>query len=248
MMEAGEDCLQFQSLLPGYLEGENHAHISAHAAQCEFCRCLLLDLESIRSVGSELAEAHEPPAMMWSAIRSTLAQEGIIREPHTAAAPGNVERLRPRKSASRSSRWGRWNWLGALGYPAPLAAAVVVALVAVALFKTPGFLVRPSHSMAQSYPIHAAAFMQGSAAPPHDTAALRQTVSEMEQTYRANQASLEPAMRATYDKSLDSLNDEIRECQASMKQEPENRLTQDYLSNAYAEKIQLLQTALEDNQ
>lgn len=244
LMEAGQGCLQFQSLLPGYLEGENHAQIPAHAAQCEFCRCLLLDLESIRSAGSELAEAHEPPAMMWDAIRSSLAREGIIREPHPTAARSDI---RPRQPRRLTSRWGRWNWLGALGYPAPLAAGVVAALIAVALFKTPGFLVHPSHSMAASYPIHAAAFLQGSAAP-HDTTALRQTVSEMEQTYRANQASLAPAMRATYDKSLDSLNDEIRECQASMKQEPENRLAQDYLSNAYAEKIQLLQTALEDNQ
>ncbi|MGH9345106.1 MAG: hypothetical protein ACRD19_15260 [Terriglobia bacterium] len=230
--EADESCLQFQSLLPGYLEGENHALIPTHAAECEYCRCLLLDLEGIRKVSGELTE-EEPPAAVWSAIRSTLIEEGVIRTPKSfwqRWLPGRGQRVH----------------VGFLSYPVPIAAAVVVALAAVVLFKSPGYLVRSPLPPATIYTLHAAAFMQGSAAP-QDTTALRQTVSEMEQTYRAQQSSFEPSMRATYEKSLSSLDNEIHECQVSMQQEPENRLTEDYLSNAYAEKIQLLQSALEYN-
>lgn len=230
-MEASESCLEFQSLLPGYLEGESHVGIPAHAVECEFCRCLLEDLEGIRKAGSELAEV-EPPAAMWTSIRVALVEEGIIHSP----------------KASRS-RWSLFNPFGRLrfvGYPVPLTAAVVVALVAVALFRTPGYLVHSALPKATVYTLHAAAFMQGSAAP-QDTSSLRQTASQMEQAYQASLPTIDPSVRATYKKSLDSLDDEIRECQASMQQEPENRLTQDYLSNAYAEKIQLLQTALEPN-
>lgn len=230
-VEAGESCLQFQSLLPAYLEGENHAQIPAHAAECEYCRCLLLDLEGIRKESGELPEV-EPPAALWSAIRATLIEEGVIH--------------------ARGSFWQRWlkggrrGSFGFLGYPVPVAAAVVVALAAVALFKSPGYLIHSPLPPAAAYTLHAAAFMQGSAAP-QNTAALQQTITEMEQTYRANQSSFEPSMRAAYDKSLSSLDNEIRDCQVSMRQEPENRLTEDYLSNAYAEKIQLLQSALEYN-
>lgn len=235
-MEASGNCLEFQSLLPGYLEGEGHAGIPAHAAKCEFCRCLLEDLEGIRKAGGELAEV-EPPAAMWTSIRAALVDEGIIREPE---APRSRWRI---FSGNRSGRAGRF---ALVGYPVPLAAAAAVVLIAVALFKTPGYLVHSPLPQATVYTLHAAAFMQGSAAP-EDTSSLRQTARQMEQAYQASLPSIDPSMRATYEKSLDSLNDEIRECQVSMQQQPENRLTQDYLSNAYAEKIQLLQTALEPN-
>lgn len=224
---ASENCLRFQSALPGYLEGESFPEVPAHAAECEYCRCMLADLEIIRKTSAEPAE-DAPPAAVWSAIRASLIEEGIIRAP--------------------KSVWQRWlpgRGRGLLGYPAPIAVAASVAIVAVVLFKAPGYLVR-SPLQPAAYTLHAAAFMQGSAAP-QNTAALRQTISEMEQAYRDNQSSFEPSMRATYEKSLTSLDNEIRECQVSMKQEPENRVAEDYLSNAYAEKIQLLQTALEYN-
>lgn len=232
-MEASEGCLEFQAQLPGYLEGDGGAGVPSHAAECEFCRCLLEDLGGIRKASGELAE-EEPPAAVWTSIRTTLVAEGIIRAPEAA---------RSRWRIFTGRRPGRF---GLVGYPVPLAAAAAVALIAVALFKTPGYLVRSPLPRATVYTLHAAAFMQGSAAP-EDTSSLRQTASQMEQAYHASLPSIDPSVRATYEKSLNSLNDEIRECQASMQQQPENRLTQDYLSNAYAEKIQLLQTALEPN-
>ncbi|MGH9353889.1 MAG: hypothetical protein ACRD2G_17295, partial [Terriglobia bacterium] len=190
LIEASKGCLRFQSLLPGYLEGENSSEIPAHAAECEYCRCLLLDLEAIRKVSVDPVE-DEPPAAVWSAIRATLVEEDIIRR-----APKSFWEWRlPGRSRGHRGLWG---------YPVPIAAAALVAIAAVVLFKSPGYLVRSPLQPAAAYTLHAAAFMQGSATP-QDTAALRQTISEMEQAYRDNQSSFEPSMRATYEKSLSSL-------------------------------------------
>lgn len=226
-IHAGEECLRFQSGLPDYLEGENHPEIEEHAAQCEYCRCLLEDVEIIRKVSSEPVY-DDPPATAWASIRSTLITEGIIHPP--------------------LNFWDRWlpgrSW-GILRYPAPIAAAAAVAIAAVVLLKSPRYVVR-SPLQSATYTLHNDAFLQGNTAP-QDVASLRQTISELEQSYQANQSSLEPSMRATYAKSLASLNREIQECQVSMKQEPQNRLAVDYLSSAYVQKVQLLQTALEYN-
>ncbi|MGH9397524.1 MAG: hypothetical protein ACRD18_11825 [Terriglobia bacterium] len=232
-VSAGDYCLKFQAVLPAYLEGENHAEVTAHAAVCEYCRCLLADVENIRQAGSEPG-MDEPAITVWASVRATLIEEGIIQ------IPDRFERAR----VGAGGRWFPWNVRGFLRYPAPIAAAAAVIVVCVVLFKAPGYLV---HSPMQSVnTLHAAAFMQGDVAP-QDIASLRQTINQLDQAYLANQASLEPSMRETYQKSLDSLNGEIQECRASMKEQPGDGLTQDYLSNAYVEKARLLQTALEYN-
>lgn len=231
LAQASEACLRFQAELPAYLEGEGSERVQAHAAVCGYCNCLLADLENIRTAGSE-AGLDEPPPAVWARVREGLLKEGIIRTP---------ARARPVRSGFRE-RWFPWKTGTLLRYPAPIAAAAIVAVVI--LFKVPGYL---AHSPMQSAnTLHPAAFMQSDVAP-QDIAALRQTIDQLDAAYQANQASLDPGMRATYEKSLASLNAEIAECRASMKSEPQDGLTQNYLSQAYVEKAQVLQTALEYN-
>jgi phosphoenolpyruvate carboxylase len=80
---------------------------------------------------------------------------------------------------------------------------------------------------------------------PADAAELKRTIQQLEQAYYANESQIEPSMKETYRKSLASLNDEIRECEVSMDQNPEDAVARSYLSTAYAQKAQLLQSALE---
>lgn len=218
-------CTDFENNLAAYLEGEKAPAVVDHAKECDFCRCLLADIQLIRTASPELG-LEEPPAALWVNIRATLVQEGVIH-------------------SDRRSFWSRWlphgEWR-TLRYPAPVAAAVIVA--AIVLFKAPGYLVRPAPQPANI--IHAAVFGQDVMAS-QDISGLRQTIGQLEQTYRANQSLLEPSMKSAYDKSLDSLDTEIRECQASMHEQPENGLARQYLSRAYVQKAQLLQSALEYN-
>jgi hypothetical protein len=70
-------------------------------------------------------------------------------------------------------------------------------------------------------------------------------VSDLESNYRANEASLAPDLKATYEKSLVSLDGSIRECLDSLHQEPRNTLAHDYLLTAYTRKAEVLSSALE---
>lgn len=231
LAQASEACLKFQAELPAYFEGESSAEVAAHAAVCAYCKCLLTDLENIRAAGSEAA-LDEPSPAVWARVREGLLNEGLIRIPAD---------VRPARSSFKE-RWFPWKAGTLLRYPAPIAAAAIVAVVI--LFRVPGYL---AHSPMQSAnTLHPAAFMQSDVAP-QDIAALRQTIDQLDAAYQANQSSLDPGMRATYEKSLASLNAEITECRASMKKQPQDGLTQNYLSQAYVEKAQVLQTALEYN-
>ncbi len=229
----GESCLKFRADLLAYLEGDSPADAAGHAAECEYCRCLLADIENVRQAGSAPG-VDEPPARVWTSVRAVLIEEKILRRP-VGAKPA---------PAGFADGWFPWKLTGFLRYPAPIAAAAAVLVASVVLFKAPGYLVRSPMQSVNT--LHPAAFMQSDVAP-QDIASLRLTIRQLDEAYRANQASLEPSMRETYQKSLDSLNGEIQECRAAMKQQPEDGLTQDYLSDAYVQKARVLQTALEYN-
>ena len=57
----------------------------AHLDACPACRNLFADLESIAAVARELPSEIEPPERVWTALRSQLVAEGIIRERPQAA-------------------------------------------------------------------------------------------------------------------------------------------------------------------
>jgi len=78
-----------------------------------------------------------------------------------------------------------------------------------------------------------------------DVARAAAAVRPMETSYHAQAASFEPSVKETYQKSLDSLDGEIRECLNSVRQEPDNSLAREYLLAAYQQKAHVLQSALE---
>ncbi len=225
-MKLGNACEKFEANLASYLEGDSNPEALSHASECDFCRCLLADLDLIRKVSPELG-TEEPPARVWANVRAVLIEEGIVHDP-----------------VSFWRRWAPWGSRSLVRHPAPFAAAAAAAVMAVVLFKAPGYLVHSNAPPANV--IHSVVFTQDYMAP-RDISSLRLTIQQLEQAYRANEASLEPSMKATYQKSLDSLDGEIRECELSMKQQPENDLAREYLSTAYVQKAELLQSALEYN-
>ena len=222
-MLADDSCLNFEMQLADYLEGEPRPALLAHARQCDFCRCVLADIEQVRALGSEML-LEEPSAALWKNIRAALVAEGIIR-------------VRPASRGWRMLRGIR----SALWHPLPVTGLAAAVTAIIILLGTPGYLVR--HPAAPSPAIQRASVYQYMA--PGDIAQLTRTIRQLERSYRVNESYLEPSMKATYEKSLESLNSEIQECQNSLNDEANRSLASQYLSTAYVQKAELLQSALE---
>ncbi len=215
-------CRQFDMELEACLEGEDRPVVFAHARECPWCRTILADLELIRRVCREIP-LEEPSASVWANVRATLAQERVIHE--------------------AAGAWPRWfQHFDFLPKPVPIAALAGLTILAVSLLVSPRAFNRnvPSSSrLAQATAVEDV--------PPYssDENVLARELTEMEKSYQARQTSLDPAEKAVYQKSLESLDTSINECRASVRREPANYLAHEYLLTAYAQKAELLASALE---
>jgi hypothetical protein len=211
-------CFRFESELEAYLEGEPRPFIPAHAQECAFCQALQSDLEEIRQAARELPW-EEPSPVVWANVHAQLEAEGAFH-----------------------AHVGFWRRLLAWRYlPRPVPAGVLAGLVILA-----SALTMPSSGPQRWETANTVAGSPtGSLALGSEEGALAQVVGELENDFRANNASLAPDLKATYEKSLVSLDDAIRECRASLREEPGNTLAHDYLLTAYTRKAEILSFALE---
>jgi len=215
-------CRQFDADLAAYLEGEDRSGVLSHARECAFCGVVLSDLEQIRSV-SRLFTHEEPSPRVWANLRLSLVAEGIIRTPEIPW-------------------WSRWARIPSLPNLAPVGAlACLLILGSVLLVPTRPFEQRQPTEQIAGQAVSPQAFSLRSA---EDTQ-LAVTVGELEINYRAQAVSFEPAVKAAYRRSLDSLNDSIRECLESLQRRPADTLVQDYLLTAYERKAEVIASALE---
>lgn len=76
-------CNEFWQFSSEWMEGQRKPAAVSHLADCPGCRALIADLEIIRRASALLPE-EEPPARIWSALKSQLEKEGLIRAPKTA--------------------------------------------------------------------------------------------------------------------------------------------------------------------
>ncbi len=219
----GAGCRRFEMELAAYLEGESLPTVYAHAQECPFCGVILADLEAIR-LASRQMPLEEPPARVWSNIRAQLASEETFRQP--------------------AGRWTRWlQFSGLLPHPAPVAALAGLVILGVFLLVHPGVFqkkVAPPQPAAQT--VNLAPASPALSAEDEDVA---RTIGEMEKSYRASEKRLDPAVKVVYQKGLESLDSSIDECRASVQREPTNDLAHEYLLSAYAQKAEVLASALE---
>src|SRR5207245_604489 len=103
-------CLQFERVLPDYLEGEHTPEQQAHLNSCPACSGLLADLNLIASQARLLQAFDEPSPRVWNALEIQLRREGLIRGPQPT----------PPRLADFFLRW-RAAWM------VPVAAALVIA-------------------------------------------------------------------------------------------------------------------------
>jgi len=212
-------CWRFEGELQSYLEGEARPFVAAHVRDCRSCSALLADLEEIRQVAGQMPR-EEPSRAVWANVRARLENEGVFRP--------------------QVSGWGKlWR---ILPHPVPvatLAGLVVLGAILTAPSRSTLPLTGPEVAETSAPPLPAPAVSVGS------DSALASVAEQLESSFRAQAVSLGPDIKATYEKSLASLNNSIQECQESLQQEPGNTLAHEYLLTAYTRKAEILASALE---
>ncbi len=213
-------CEHFSTELEGYLEGEALPSVVSHVRECAPCGAMRADMESIRESACTLPQ-EEPSRAVWANIRARLESDGAFAQPE--------------------SGWSRF--LRFLPQPAPLGI-----LAAVVIFAT--VLSLPSHpsspgNASQEAKSDLTNTQLATLMPPAEDMPVAHVVSDLESNFKANEASMTPDVKATYEKSLVSLDSSISECLDSLHQEPGNTLAHDYLLTAYTRKAEVLSSALE---
>lgn len=214
-------CQEFDLRLAAFLEGEASPDVSAHAEQCSSCGALLGDLQMIQDAAKDVP-LESPSPRVWSNIRATLAEEGLIRE--------------------QKSFWRRWVPSVSLVPRSAPAAALGFALMLAIIMLFKGDIQRNGGQNPAPTPAVATAVPTGLSGVQLNVA---KTVAAMEENYKASEASLDPSAKQVYRAGLTSLDNSIQECLDSLQKQPHNMLVREYLMQAYAQKAEVLASALE---
>ena len=216
-------------------------HNSSDAARAQ---CLQFDLnlpDYLEDGGHPEILSHAQQCPFCSVVLADLqliqseSQEAVLEDP-PARVWANIHAILDSEGVFREPASGWMAWLprtGPLRYATPFAALAFMVLFSTILL-VPPTSVGPKTVSALS------------ASPAMDTSlAAPEGLAKMEVTYRDRENSMDPAVQASYQKGLESLNNSIQECRESVKKEPENTMAREYLATAYQEKAAVLSAALE---
>jgi hypothetical protein len=214
------ECRRVELELCAYLEGESRPEVERHAASCPFCSVLLADLELIAKEARSLP-LEEPSPRVWANVRATLCAEGIIRE--------------------RENRSGWFAFPALAHWAAPVGALAALVVISTALLVPSASI---DHSSTASWLTIADRDAMAARVLANEDSALVSTVSELEKSFDAREASLEPSVKQVYLSGLKTLDESISKSRASVEREPGNTLAREYLVAAYTQKAEVLAAAL----
>ena len=209
------NCLEFERVLPDYLESGYTSEQQEHLSSCPACAGLLADLHFIASEARQLQDAEDPSPAVWNALQIQLRREGLIRENPVremvpARSPSLLEFFRRRRAA----------WL------VPVAAALVIA-AGVKLY-------RPFGAGDTTSPV-----AQGVAPAPAPA------ITGEDERVLSTVAARFPAQQARYRKNLEDANSYIRDAEQSIRNDPNDVYSQELLINAYEQKQMIYDLAVD---
>ena len=212
------NCVQFERVLPDYLEGGRTPEQQAHLNSCPACSGLLADLNLIASQARLLQALDEPSPRVWNALEIQLHREGLIRGPQLA---------RPRRADF--FRW-RTAWM------VPVAVGLVIA-AGIKLYQPPkvGDNGTVAKQVSIPSPAHSKPVVQAPAVSAEDEQLLNSFASRV------------PTQQASYKANLEDANAFIRDAEESVRNYPNDVETQQLLINAYEQKQMLYDLAVDRN-
>lgn len=259
-------CNELEAVLEQHGLGTLPADAREHLAACPACQDLLADFSAIAVAAKRIPAEVTPPDRIWISLRAQLEAEGIIRDPQAVVVPvaapwwiGIAQAFRLRTLASVGA--GLFLVVGSV-YLAERPGALHSPR---ASRPSPSHIseapksVTPAPSKANPTPARNTPLSTQSARvtrPPQprpsttvlkpspsenaylgDSAAvLTQTEDALPSRELANNAMVDASLR----QNLRTLNEFIAECEARLKQNPQDQLTREYLNMAYQQKAELL--------
>jgi len=262
-----EAVLEHDGLSPLPLEARQHL------AACPVCQDLLADLSAIVVTAKRIPTEVNPPDRIWVSLRAQLEAEGIIREPQLVETPvvklrwqGFADFLRPRALATVAA--GLLLVVGSvyfLQHKGLSSSSKNLSQPKIAQIggTTPSALPKESPAApvnnSATEPKSAGVVSPSAPAPRKSITVLKPSPSEnayfgdsatvlaqTEDALPSRQLANNAAVDASLRQNLRTLNDFIAECEARLKQNPQDQLTREYLNMAYQQKAELL-TAMMDN-
>ncbi len=208
-------CEEFERVLPE-LKGGHNLEQEEHLETCSACADLVSDLNAIEQ-NARLLEEYEPSPRVWNSIESALGQEGLIRQPQLQLV------LVP--AGASSPRW-RFAWL------LPIAAALV--------FGAGLFIIhqRVNTQFAQQQPT--ATPVQARSLIPDQGSASNLDEDPVIKVIAAHA----PAMRESYKSDLRAVEAYIRDAEVSARDNPNDEIAQQYLTNAYEQRAMVYEMAM----
>jgi ribosomal protein S15P/S13E len=248
------NCADVQRNQPDIMDGSGDPELQAHLKSCASCSELVSDLGLIANAARQLSNVEEPPARVWVNIANQLRAEGIIREPQQV----------PARVAPVPRRWNAW-WL------APIAAAIIAAGAYEIGRQAPQ---QVAQQPAQTIPAtqQSSTAVATSAGTPRSDATQQGALqarnrssvhsdsgagsqsqpgdispppAEQDQQFLSEVSEGAPAMRTTYEKQLQAVNEEILETQEYIKTHPGDVDARQHLMETYQQKAMLYQMALD---
>lgn len=209
-------CLEFEAVLEQAGEQPLPAEASAHLAECESCRFLAADLETIAAAARELTQPDEdPPARVWLQLRGQLEADGVIRAPQTV-----------KPSFGKDAGWlsGLLAWMRRPALVATYAAFMVLAAGLAWEHSTPE--------------------LDNRAEPPSDVASATQNdLNNLEAQTMSDLPTVNPEADAALRRDLKVVDNFIAVCEKAVREEPQDETTRQYLYGAYQQKSELLAAA-----
>jgi hypothetical protein len=211
-------CQEFQRVLPE-LEGGRSFEADEHLRICSRCWDLVSDLDAITEQAHTLQASEEPSPRVWNSIEITLRQEGLIR-------PSGLDRP--------ARLWTGWQvrWL------APAAAALLL---------VSGFVLRHQRGGPSQLATRTVASSTSATANPPVAAISRATAGQAdgdEDQLLTIVATRAPDLRAGYANNLRAVNAYIRDAESSARENPNDEIAQQYLTNAYEQRAMVYEIAM----
>lgn len=216
------DCREFRKVLEGVMEGEPAPGALAHARECAACAGLVDDLRLIAHLGRTLEES-DPPERVRNSIERQLVAEGLIgRARWLDRLVGGFGRLLPLSPA-----------------PALSAAYVLLLLLGLTLIFSEIRLPKAPSVAEKGY----------NAAPTVERASVFNGVdkelAQLESVALQRIAGSSPELHDAYASNLATVNESIRTCHDTLREDPENHSKREQLYAAYQQKAVVLESMLD---